>query len=135
MEVLVEIAVWLLQILAELLLQAVFELLFELGLHAVREPFRFPKRNPLIAAIGYLIIGATAGALSLLLYPTLFVASLAGQIANLIVTPAILGFVMAGVGAWRRKRDEALFRIDKFAYGYVFAFAMALSRFLLSHAW
>ena len=36
---------------------------------------------------------------------------------------------MAGIGAWRRRRDQELIRLDRFAYGYLFALAMAAIRF------
>ena len=34
-----------------------------------------------------------------------------------------------GLDAWRRRREDELVRLDKFAYGYLFALAMALVRF------
>jgi hypothetical protein len=43
--------------------------------------------------------------------------------------PGRAGLAMMARGAWRRRRDQELIRLDKFAYGYLFALAMALVRF------
>jgi len=48
---------------------------------------------------------------------------------NLLLTPVFAGLVMVGVGAWRAKRGDDLLRIDRFAYGYIFALAMAVIRY------
>jgi hypothetical protein len=129
MEILFEILLWFLQFSAELLLQVVFEALLELGLHAIKEPFRWPRPNPWIAAIGYVIFGAIAGAISLLAFPSHFIASYIGRIANIFATPLIAGCIMAILGAWRRRRGDEVLRVDRFAYGFLFALAMALVRF------
>jgi len=123
MEIVIEILLWLLQFAGELLLQLAFEVLLELGLHAAQEPFRLPKPNPWIAAFGYLIFGAIAGALSLLVFPSHFI----------FVTPMVAGGTMTIFGAWRRNRGEELLRIDRFTYGFVFALAMALVRYTFAH--
>lgn len=39
------------------------------------------------------------------------------------------GLLMSAMGTWRRRRGEELLRIDRFAYGYVFALALAIVRF------
>lgn len=57
----------------ELLLQLVLEVVAELGLRSVRESFR-PQPNPLLALIGYLLLGLVTGGLSLLLAPRFLVA-------------------------------------------------------------
>jgi len=125
MEVLLEILV---QFVGEVLLQVVFEVLAEAGLRVFQEPFRKPP-NPWLAAVGYGVMGAILGAISLLILPGLLMASREAQIANLILTPLVAGAVMAAIGAWRRRRHQELIRLDRFAYGYLFALAMALVRF------
>ena len=82
----------------------------------------------LFATIGYVLFGAVAGGLSLWAFPTLFINSHAGRIANVVVTPLISGGCMAAIGAWRRRRDQELIFLDRFAYGYLFALVMALVR-------
>ena len=134
MEIIVELLLALLQILAEFVLQIILEALAELGLHSIREPFRQPKPlHPALAAFGYAIFGAAAGGLSLWLLPNLFIASEWLRIANLLITPVAAGGVMGLFGAWRRRRNEELVRLDGFAYGLLFALAMALVRYTWGH--
>lgn len=125
MEIIFEL---LFQFVFEFLLQIVFEVLAELGMHSVKEPFKKPP-NPWFAAIGYTILGTIAGALSLWIFPTLFLASENAQIAGLVLTPVVAGLAMAAFGAWRHRRNQTIIRLDKFAYGYLFALAMAVVRF------
>ncbi len=87
------------QIVGEFLLQAILEVLGELGLRAVAEPFSKPP-NPYVAAWGYAIFGLLAG-----------------------------GLLMSLLGTWRTGRSQSLLRIDRFAYGFLFALALALVRF------
>ena len=117
----------LLEVCGELLLQLFAELLFEAGLRSLREPFR-PAPNAYIATVAYVLFGALAGALSLWAVPTLFIASSARRIVNVVVTPVVAGATMAALGAWRRRRDQHVVLIDRFAYGYLFALVMALVR-------
>lgn len=131
MEVVLELLTWLLQMLAELLLQIVFEILTELGVRSVREPFRKPQPlHPLLASIGYLIFGATAGGVSLWLFPEAFIDSEWLKLTNAVCTPLIAGALMAMLGAWRRRKDQELIRLDRFSYGFLFALAMTLVRFV-----
>ena len=115
------------ELFGELLLQIVLELLFELGLRSLQQPFK-KTPNPLLAGIGYALFGAIAGALSLWWFPNLFITSHAGRIANVIVTPVLSGLAMAALGAWRRRRDQQTILLDRFAYAFIFAMAMALVR-------
>lgn len=116
----------------EIVLQVVFELLAEMGLHSMRETWQRPP-NPWFAAIGYALFGAIAGGLSLLVFPALFVHSRGLQIVNVVLAPVAAGLAMMAMGAWRRRRDQAMVRLDKFAYGYLFALALALVRFGFGH--
>ena len=111
----------------ELLLQILLELLFELGLRSLQQPFK-KTPNPLLGGIGYALFGAIAGGISLWVFPQLFIASHAGRIANVIVTPLLSGAAMAALGAWRRRRDQRTILLDRFAYAFIFAMAMALVR-------
>jgi len=119
---------FLFEIVGEILLQGLLEALAELGLHSVAAPFRKPP-NPWLAAIGYAIFGAVAGGLSLWLFPSIFVTGEALRILNLVMTPIAVGLLMCAMGAWRARRGQAVLRIDRFAYGYLFALSLALIRF------
>lgn len=118
----------LLQLVGEFLLQVIGEALVEIGLHSLSEPFRRPP-NPLLAAIGYAIFGAVFGGLSLLIFPTHLTPDGALRIANLLLTPLAVGGIMAAMGAWRARRGDAIFRLDRFSYGFLFALALAAVRF------
>lgn len=123
---------FLIEILGEFVLQAVGEALLELGFHSLAEPFRKPP-NPLLAALGYAIFGALAGALSLLFLPDHLTPSGLPRLANLLLTPIATGLCMVAMGAWRSRRGDALLRIDRFSYGYLFALSLALVRFQFAH--
>ena len=135
MEILVEILVWLLHAFGEFILQIVVELLAESGLYGLREPFgRRKPLHPIFAGICYIAFGALGGWLSLLFFPSPFIHSQLGRVANLLLTPLAAGAVMAALGAWRLRRGKDTIRLDRFAYGYLFALAMGLVRFIYAAA-
>lgn len=117
------------QFAAEILLQACFELLAELGFHSLADTFRRP-RNPVFSTIGFILWGAIAGAVSLLIFPSSPIADPMLRQINLVATPLAVGIVMAMIGRTRLKRGQGLVRLDQFGYAFVFAFAMALVRFI-----
>ncbi|WP_457418845.1 hypothetical protein [Roseateles sp. P5_E7] len=116
------------ELLAELLFQIVGEVLVELGLHSLAEPFR-RKPNVWLAVLGYALLGALLGALSLWAFPNHLTRDGWPRLANLVVTPVIAGVAMALIGRWRARRGDTVLRIDRFAYGYLFALAVAIVRF------
>ena len=133
MEILFELLVPVLEFVAEIVLQVAFEGLAELGFRALRAPFKSEREtSPEFAAVGYAIFGMAAGALSLLVFPSSFVQSPLARIANLVVTPLVTGALMAVLGAWRQRRGQDLIRMDRFAYGLLFAFAMTAVRFFFA---
>jgi hypothetical protein len=131
MEVLFELLLHALWGLAEIGLQLLFELLAEVGLRSLREPFR-PARevSPWLAAPGYLLYGTAAGALSLWVMPDPFLDHPWARVANLALTPLLAGAAMALLGSWRRRRGQAVIRLDRFSYGTLFALGMAVVRFI-----
>ena len=116
------------ELLLEFLLQVLGELLFEFGLRSLAEPFRKPP-DPLLAVVGYALFGAIFGGISLLVFSHHMVAGQIWRWANLLLVPVAVGACMALLGRWRAKRGEEIFRIDRFSYGYLFAFLFALVRF------
>jgi hypothetical protein len=119
---------FLLQIIGEFILQIVVEALFALGYSSLAETFKQPP-NPWLAALGFLLFGAIAGGLSLLVFPSNLTPAGLPRVANLIFTPLLVGLCMSAIGAWRSKRGNLVLRIDKFWYGYCLALALALVRF------
>jgi len=129
-EIILQVCGWVLQFFGELLLQLVCEAVAELCGHAVKEPFRRPSPvRPWLAAIGYLIFGAAAGGLTLWLVPELFIKAEWLRVANLLLTPLAAGLIMEAVGSWRESRDKEVLRLETFAYGFCFAFALAVVRY------
>lgn len=120
---------FILQVFGELALQALFEVLWELGLHSLADTFRRPK-NPVLSTIGFILWGAIAGGISLLILPKSAIHDPAFRMANLFVTPVVLGFVMMLIGRLRLKKGQHIVRLDQFGYAFVFAFSMALVRFI-----
>jgi hypothetical protein len=116
------------QIVGEIIVQALAEVLFELGLHSLAEPFR-RSPNPWFAAVGYALFGAVTGGISIYLFPSNFVTGETLRLVNLAVTPVAVGLLMCAMGAWRTRRGQAVLRIDRFSYGFLFAFSLALVRF------
>ena len=112
----------------ELILQLFGEILVEIGLHSVAEPFR-KKPNPWLAAIAYALFGAALGGLSLLVFPDYLMHHKGLRVANTALSPIFAGLSMAAIGKWRAKRGQDVLRIDRFAYGYLFALGFALVRF------
>ncbi len=118
--------------LGEFLLQVVIEVLCELGLRSVAEPWRAAP-NPWLAGMGYAVLGAAAGGVSLWLFPALMMHTPLLRLMNLALAPVAAGVVMSALGGWRRHRGQVLLRLDRFAWGYLFALAMALVRFQFGH--
>jgi uncharacterized membrane protein YqjE len=119
-----------LQICVEFFLQMFTAVIAEFGIRCMEETFKGTPSS-LMAASGYAILGALAGLASVLVVPALL-ADPHVRIANLVVTPILAGVAICQVGAWRLRREQELVRLDRFAYGYVFALAMALVRFFMA---
>ena len=117
------------QLLGEFLLQAFAELLAELGFHSLANTFKRP-RNPLLSTIGFTLCGLLAGGISLWIFPTSHIHDPMFRTLNLIVTPLAIGLAMMLVGELRRRKGQDLVRLDQFGYAFVFAFAMALVRYI-----
>ena len=122
----------LLELLLELIIQVFGEVLLEMGFHAVSAPFK-GRASPWLAALGYAVLGAAIGGISLAIWPAHMVSSAALRWVNVLVTPVAAGLCMAALGAWRARRGQAILRIDKFSYGYLFALSFALVRFVGAH--
>ncbi len=140
MEVLFELLVYAAEFVAEIALQLGFEWLAGRGVRGVgqlrdarRAPSSDPPRpdvSPALAVLGYATLGAVVGAVSLWPFPHSFLGPYPARLANLIVTPVIAGALMSFIGGRRQLKGEPLIRLDRFAYGVVFAFAMSVVRFL-----
>ena len=133
MEFLFEIIV---ELFGETLLQLFFQVFAEVGLHSFngmrdRDRTRTPV-NPWLAGVGYLMFGAIAGGISLWFKPDLFIASHKLRLLNLVITPLAAGLLTMVLGAWRRRHDQELVRLDRFAYAFIFAFGMGAARYIVA---
>jgi len=118
-----------LQILGEILVQVGFEFLAELGFHSLEDVFKKP-RNPVLSTIGFVLWGAMAGGISLLIFPKSLISNHAFREVNLFLTPLAVSGVMMFVGRQRGRRGQTLVKLDRFGYAFVFAFAMASVRYI-----
>jgi hypothetical protein len=122
------------EILLELIFEGVFylsgDLLVELGFRSLGETIAPRKdRNPILAGLGYALLGLIAGGLSLLIFPEPLVRSGPFHGINVLVSPALAGLGMAGLGWLLKRSGRRRLRIDSFAYGFIFALPMSLVRF------
>lgn len=126
MEFIFEIA---LQFLGEILLQILFEALAELGLHSLKDIWRKPL-HPVFSTIGFALWGAIAGGISLLIFPHSPITNPLYRKLNLLITPVIAGAVMALVGRRRDGTGQSRSGLDRFGFAFMFAFTMAIVRFV-----
>lgn len=126
MEIIAEI---IFSFIGEVFIQIIFELFAECGISAFSKDTN-PKHRPFFAAIGYFILGAIAGGISLLILKNQFIADPTLQIANLIAMPLVAGFIMMQIRQRKLRSGKIVVRLDSFTYGAVFAFGMALVRYI-----
>jgi hypothetical protein len=121
----------LIQFVGEFLLQILGELLFELGLRSVSNPFNGGTSwGRVLRVPAYLIFGVVVGFISLLIFPNSFVRSSSLPGINLLLTPLLAGAVMAGLGRLLARSGRQVILLDTFVYGFIFAFGMAVIRFV-----
>jgi hypothetical protein len=116
---------FLLQIVGEVIVEAIFQKLSHLTW--VRKTL-----NALLAVMMYLGLGIIAGWLSILIFPNSFIRSSTLHGISLLITPSLAGLTMAGIGWIRRQEGKLVIPLESFAYGFVFAFGMALIRLLFT---
>ena len=129
------------ELLLEMLLELVGEFLLELFMAAVLdlvlraiakifETFRFV--SPVLASASYVLLGALAGGLSLLVFPHPLVHPSRFHGINLLVSPTATGLAMSLIGSMLSHQDKKVIRIESFGYGFAFAFGIALIRYFFA---
>jgi len=117
----------------EFLLQIVIEILFEVGIHKLSVgPWARKTINATLAVLLYFGLGVIVGWLSVMVFPHSFIRSSRLHGVSLIVTPTLAGLTMSGIGWLRARQGSSSIRLDTFAYGFLFAFGMALVRLLFT---
>ena len=119
----------------EFFLEALFEYLIvalgDLLSRALGEVFTTSKiQDPALAAGGYALFGLILGGLSLLLFPHHLLHPSRFHGISLLVSPAIVGLMMSRTGEILRRWDKKVTQLEDFGYGFVFAFGIALVRFI-----
>jgi hypothetical protein len=118
------------EVIAEFLLELTGEAIFSLALRAIGEVFVDSQVvRPVLATIGYLLLGAMTGGSSVLLFPHPLVPPSRIHGISLLVSPVATGFAMSRIGAALRGRGRRTTPLETFGYGFAFAFGMALIRF------
>jgi hypothetical protein len=125
----------LLEVLVGLFFEAVFEFALEFltllllrGIAAVFDTSEF--KNPLLACIGYVFLGAVVGGISLLFFPHPLVHPSRVPGVSVITSPVLVGLGMSFIGSRQRKRNKKVMRMESFGYGFAFAFGMSFVRFI-----
>jgi hypothetical protein len=118
------------QFVFEVVLEVAAEVLTELGFSRFARAANAARRNPLVAGIGYMVLGILLGGLSTWVVPGNIIQSETLRIVNGFLSPLFLGFMLCLI-SWiitRRDLGEGLFRLDKFIYGVVFGAFYTLTR-------
>lgn len=114
-------------------MQLVFEGIAELGL--LSSPSGRPKRdppNPMLAGFGCLVLGTVAGITTLLLFPNRLWPAAPVPGVSLVVSPVLTGLVMRRYGQWKADHDRKPTFLGSFYGGALFAFPMAVLRFIFA---
>jgi MFS family permease len=120
-------------ILLEVLLEFILPLIVEIFAVAVvnkleRFVSKYETARVVVTAIMYTIVGLVAGFFSLLMFPKAFARSSTLPGISLVITPVLGGLLLSYI-AWVRVRTwDWRIRLETFAYGFLFAFAMTLLR-------
>jgi len=121
---------WILEIVAEALIEYVFGALLDLLFRAIREVVTKSEiESPGLARLGYVLLGGLSGGLSVFLFPHRIIHNPRMPGFSLVVSPVIVGLLMALTGSVLRRRNKKVTRIESFEYGLAFGLGMALIRF------
>jgi hypothetical protein len=127
----------LLLVIAEIFLEVFIEtagaVLLDPVLRALTRIFPKSSASPETAAAGYTCFGLLAGVLSIVIVPHPLVRASKFHGMIVLVSPLITGLIMALVGSVVRRRGKRITQIESFAYGFSFAFGMALIRYFFLH--
>jgi hypothetical protein len=114
----------------ELLIQAIGEFIAEAGLGSMQHGLSSRRqRNPVVTAMGLMLLGAILGGVSVWLLPERFSDPGMFRGISLVVGPIVLGFMMDRWGRFRRSRGHQTTGLATFHGGAAFAFGVAVVRF------
>jgi hypothetical protein len=85
--------------------------------------------RPVLVMVGYLLLGGALGGISLVFFPQKFAMPMWLQIANIAISPVVVGVAMVWVGQRRSLGGQQAILLHKFWFGFAFALVFALVRF------
>jgi hypothetical protein len=132
-DLLLELLGFIFESLLEAILDYVLAALVDLLLRALGSVFAGSKpQNPALAYLGYFLLGVILGGISLAFFrhPLVHPSKVHG--ISLLVSPTLVGLLMAATGALLRWRKKTVTRLETFSYGFCFAFGLALMRFFFT---
>jgi hypothetical protein len=122
---------FLIPLILEIVEQLVFEVVVGMGFDAVANAFAPGlEARPSLMGVGYFLMGLLSGIISLIVFRGRLMGPSIVPGLSLIVAPIVTGAVMAWTGAMWRRRGGAPPAVFTFRAGAIFAFGMALVRFL-----
>ena len=124
----------------EIIIGMLFEMLcylfvegaLEVIIRILTRPFSTHSEHPVILICGYFLLGLFVGGMSLLIFPHAFITETTFRYINLVLIPIFVALIMMTVGKLLAKKGKKLTSLDHFNYAFVFAFAMALVRFIFA---
>lgn len=120
------------EIVGEFLMELLMGVLADLLARAVRPLFVVSHRmGPVLSSVIIVLAGCAAGYLSFLMFPHPLVPTRRVPGASLLISPIAAGFGMSFIGWMVGRRGGRRARIETFRYGFVFALALAITRFAL----
>jgi len=123
----------LLQAFLELLLQVVGGVLLDVILRLTsRVPWLRRSFTALHTAFLLFVVGCFIGWFSIWFFPQAFIRSSTLHGISLVITPALAGLVMSGIGWLHLRQGKLVVHLESFSYGFIFAFGMALVRLLFT---
>jgi hypothetical protein len=78
------------------------------------------------------LMGLSAGLLSIPIFPHHLLHPAKVHGINLLVSPVLTGLMLSWTGSALRKREKETTPIERFGYGFIFAFGIALMRLLFA---
>lgn len=125
----------LIELVFELLSQVVGEFIITLGWESLGHAMRSTRKaNPVLAILGWAIIGAICGAISAILLPQRLLPRSRIPGMSLAVAPLVTGGLMKMVGDRRREAGKDTTILATFWGGAIFAFALSVARALLARS-
>jgi hypothetical protein len=116
------------EFIVEVLFEILGEALLELGFGAFKAYDR-ANRNPLLASVGYLLLGGALGAGATWLLPYRIVQPGPFPRLSLVLAPLVSGLAMHVFGKYRRANGHVTTNLATFFGGAAFALGASLVRF------